>query len=170
MTEMPARSWCCGCRDTVAGTATSRKRSAGTVVKMTGIADLRVAAGVLYRIFAARQRHGMASLTYSCALIISVFALAACVSEEYLAGLSGGSVNHVSANQEDVGALAGCGIVRVVLHMGSVAVYALYVLPQQVMAFLAGMTVGADIRLVRLAAGRCGATPVTAQQETVAAA
>src|SRR5689334_8043473 len=113
---------------------------------MAGIADIRVLAGVLGRIVPSRWRDIMTPLADTNPLLVDVFPLASGVTEEYLAGLT--TLGNVTPDQVDVGPLAVIRIVRVVLHMGTVTVNALNILPLDVMVFLAGVAVGAYVQFV----------------------
>ena len=138
---------------------------------MAAVADPGIATGMFgRRVKGPGCRHRVTSLANAGALGIAVLTLAAGISEEYLGRLPGGLVDYVSADQENIGALAGGGVFGVIFHVGAVAVHALYVLPLEIVAFLAGMTVGADVQFVRRAASHLGAARVGAQQESVSAA
>lgn len=154
----------------MASDAAPGERTIDTVVKMAAVADFRIGAGMLgWRVAGSGRGHIMAALTDTGALGIFVLSHAAGVAEKDAAGKTG-FCRDVSPDQGHIGSLASGRVIRVILHMGAMAITALDVLPNQVMTLFTGVAVGAEIQLVRLSAGNRRAALAGAQQKTITAA
>ncbi len=157
-----------GGRVAVADVAGGREGPGGVIVIVAGVADARIGAAVLGWVVAPRRRHVVASLADAGSLLVHIFPLAAGVAVEDLAGLP--RLGHMAPNQIDVGPLGVVRVSGVIVDMGGMAIEALDILSQQIMALLAGMAVGADIQRVRLAAGHLGPAGIRVQKVAVTAA
>src|SRR5512133_3775686 len=116
-------------------------------MEVARIADFRIITGVLG---AGSKRNFMAPLANTGTLGILVLTQAAGVTEENLPWLTGGLIDDVTPDQEDVDPLCPVRVSGIELHVGTVTIATLDILAIEVMVLFARMTVGAEVDFVRL--------------------
>lgn len=142
-----------GCRGVaVAFAAGPRERSSlHVVVVMALITVFSFRTGMFRRVYSTRWWYIVASLADTGPLLILILALAACVAEINLAGDT--IFGNISANQINVSSLGVVRVILVIIYVRAMTIGALDVLVLIVMAFLIGVTVCTEIRLIVLPTG-----------------